>query len=31
VENRKQSWAARFESDGQDDLLKWIQETGRAE
>jgi mitogen-activated protein kinase kinase 1 len=31
VENRRQSWAARFEKDGQEDLLKWIQATSKAE
>jgi hypothetical protein len=30
VENRRHSWAARFEKDGQDDLLKWIRETSQA-
>jgi serine/threonine protein kinase len=30
AENRRQSWAGRFENDGQEDLLRWIQETRKA-
>jgi serine/threonine protein kinase len=29
VENRRSSWAGRFENDGQDDLMEWVRATGK--